>query len=100
MAPPPDSPIRHTLAEYLELELQSKLRQAFYQGEIFEMAGTTNTQNLIVSNLRPGIRQKISAKPCRILAENVKLELLRDEYMIDPDIMYSLRSKRKAGFPG
>lgn len=95
MAHPQETRIRYTLAEYLELELKSELRHEFYQGEIFAMAGTTDTHNLIVGNLRTAIHQKIREKGCRVFAENVKLELLRDEYMIYPDIMVACDPRDK-----
>lgn len=95
MAHPKETKLRYTLAEYLELEAQSEFRHDFYQGEIFAMAGTTDIHNLIVGNLRTAIHQKIRGKDCRVFAENVKLELLRDEYMIYPDIMITCDPRDK-----
>lgn len=87
MAHPQEPRIRYTLAEYLELELQSELRHEFYQGEIFAMAGTSKLHNVITLNTAFSLKNALKGRGCQVFSENVKLELLRDEYVIYPDIM-------------
>ncbi len=87
MAHPQETKLRYTLAEYLELEAQSEFRHDFYQGEIFAMAGTTKLHNAITLNTAFALKAALKGRGCQVFSENVKLELLRDEYVIYPDVM-------------
>lgn len=78
---------RFSVEEYLEKEQLNDYRSEFYFGEIFAMTGTSDTHNLIVGNTRMAVQNQLRGKGCRVFAENVKLELLRNEYFIYPDLM-------------
>jgi Uma2 family endonuclease len=93
--------LRYTLEEYLTLEDTATERSEFYYGELFAMAGGTLNHNRIVGNLNFILRNQLlkNKRKCGVFTENVKLELLRNEYYVYPDVMLTcqpldLQSKR------
>jgi Uma2 family endonuclease len=81
--------LRYTVEEYLTIEDTAEERSEFYYGELFAMAGGTLNHNLIVQNIAGLIRNKIrlKGKSCKTFTENVKLELIRNQYYVYPDMM-------------
>jgi Uma2 family endonuclease len=93
--------LRYTLEEYLAIEDTAEERSEFYYGELFAMAGGTLNHNLIVQNIATVIRNQIrlKGKSCKTFTENVKLELIKNNYYVYPDMMLTcqpldLQSKR------
>ncbi|QRR03316.1 Uma2 family endonuclease [Dyadobacter sandarakinus] len=77
----------YTVPEYLELEEQSEIRHEYYDGEIFAMAGTTLRHNEIIDNVRTLLRAVFKPKGCKIFAEGVKVECIRNFSYCYPDAM-------------
>lgn len=79
----------YSYEEYVAIEQETKEKHEFFFGEIFNMAGTTDTHNLIVLRLSSLLLNLLDAKnsKCRVFAENVKLELIRNQYYVYPDLM-------------
>jgi Uma2 family endonuclease len=85
------SPIKklYSIEEYLAIEEETQHKHEFVFGEIFDMAGTTDTHNLLVqkfSNLLSNILDDKQSS-CKVFTENVKLELLKNQYYVYPDVM-------------
>jgi Uma2 family endonuclease len=79
----------YSYEEYLAQEQETKEKHDFFFGEIFNMAGTTGIHNLLVlriSSLLSAILDKKGSK-CHVFAENVKLELIKNQYYVYPDLM-------------
>ena len=68
---------KFTPAEYLTLERTSAYRSAYFQGEIFAMAGGTPRHSLIQTNLTAELRQALKGDPCT--AYNNDLRILVDQ---------------------
>jgi len=78
---------KYTFSEYLEMEEKSEIRHEYYDGEIFAMAGTTMNHNDIVDNVRTLLKGFFRPKGCRVFAENVKVEAIKNFYYPYPDVM-------------
>lgn len=79
----------YSYEEYIAIEEETREKHDFFFGEIFNMAGTTDTHNLLVqrfSNLLFNILDN-KGSSCKVFTENVKLELLRNQYYVYPDVM-------------
>ncbi|MES2732008.1 MAG: Uma2 family endonuclease [Bacteroidota bacterium] len=76
----------YTAEQYVALEQESDLRYEFYQGEVFAMAGGTMQHNLIIQNIATALRS-LRSRGCHVFAENVKLEVVADEFYVYPDVM-------------
>jgi Uma2 family endonuclease len=79
----------YSYEEYLAQEQETKEKHEFFFGEIFNMVGTTDTHNLIVLRLSSLILNFLDNQnsKCKVFAENVKLELIKNQYYVYPDIM-------------
>ena len=77
----------YSLAEYLEKENEEEIRHDYYKGEVYIVAGTTDRHNLIASNTLIALRQATSGRGCRVYMENVKLELVPNNFIVYPDLM-------------
>jgi len=75
--------------DWLALEERSETRHQFYAGEVFAMAGTTVKHNEIVFNLTADFKGIFTPKGCRVVSENVKLEVEAGHYYTYPDVMVS-----------
>ena len=86
---------RYTYEEYLELEEHSELRQEYYYGEIFALAGTSIVHNDIALNstfaLRTVLREK--GKTCKVNSESVKVEIKSQNHYTYPDVVVSCSEK-------
>ena len=76
-----------TFEEYLEYEEHSEFRNEFYQGELFPMAGTSSTHNEIVQDVTFVLKRHFRPKGYKVFSENVKLEVIRNQYYPYPDVM-------------
>lgn len=94
---------RYTVEEYFALEETSEIRQEYFDGEIFAIAGTTLNHNRIAQNVGFSLR-KSKKSYYDIFIENVKLEAIKDFYYPYPDVMltcnpFDLKQKNKIAHP-
>jgi Uma2 family endonuclease len=82
----------YTVEQYLALEHESEVRYEFYQGEVFAMAGGTMRHNLIIQNIATALRS-LRSRGCHVFTENVKLEVVADEYYVYPDVMLTCQAQ-------
>ncbi|WP_266365443.1 Uma2 family endonuclease [Tellurirhabdus rosea] len=78
---------RYTVEEYFELEKESDIRYEFYSGEVFAMAGTTVTHNLLVDRVKDLLKAFFRPKGCNVFSENIKVEVIRGLYYPYPDVI-------------
>lgn len=77
----------YTFHECITLEEKTGLRYEYFGGEIFAMAGGTTIHNEIVQNISTAMRHHFRPKGCKVFAENVKLEAIKDIYYPYPDVI-------------
>ncbi|WP_247237270.1 Uma2 family endonuclease [Telluribacter sp. SYSU D00476] len=78
----------HLSAEaYFDWEAHNEIRHEFYRGEVFAMAGGTLNHNRLVDNAKDILKGFFRPKGCSVFSENVKLEVLRNEYYPYPDVI-------------
>jgi Uma2 family endonuclease len=76
-----------SLEEYWLWEDKQLERHEFYQGEVFCMAGGSLNHNEVILNVVTFLRNIFRPKGCRVFSENVKLEVVENEYYTYPDVM-------------
>lgn len=76
-------------AEYQKMDTASEVRLEFVNGEVYAMAGSTDTHSRIVLNLTAELRQALKGKSCEPFNSDMKLriELGADEIGYYPDAM-------------
>ncbi len=76
---------KFTPDEYLTLERASAYRSAYFQGEIFAMAGGTPRHSLIQTNLTGELRQALKGHPCTTYNSDLRIRVDRTGLYTYPD---------------
>lgn len=76
-----------TVDEYFQLEEKSEVRHEFYDGEVYAMAGGTLNHNLLIDSVKDLIKAQQKGSGCRILSENMKVEVIQGIYFPYPDLV-------------
>lgn len=76
-------------ADYLSGEIEAKERHEYLGGEVYAMAETTRTHNLIAGNAYGALQRQLRGKPCQAYMADVKVkvDIARDTYFYYPDVM-------------
>jgi Uma2 family endonuclease len=61
--------------EYLQLEEKSNIKHEYIDGQVYAMAGTTDTHNTIVGNLFILIRNHFRGSECRVYFADIKAQI-------------------------
>jgi Uma2 family endonuclease len=76
-----------TPEQYLEIERKAEFKSEYYNGEMFAMAGASERHGLIISNVVGELRQQLKAKPCRVIANDLRLRVLPSGLYTYPDVV-------------
>ena len=75
-----------THEEYFALEQREDQRHEYHAGEIFAMAGDTESHALIGSNILVGLGNALRGKPCRVYGADMKLYVSDFDKFCYPDV--------------
>ena len=75
-----------TPEEYLELEAKSTTKHEYRNGEMYAMAGTTDTHNTIALNLAILLRTHLRGTQCQVYFADVKTQIDQRNYYY-PDLL-------------
>jgi Uma2 family endonuclease len=76
-----------TPEEYLEIERKAEFKSEYYNGEMFAMAGASERHGVIVINIAAELRQQLKGRPCRVIANDLRLRVLPSGLYTYPDVM-------------
>lgn len=79
----------YTAEEYLEREITAEFRSEYYFGEVFAMAGATQTHNLITGNVFALLRALARTTKCRAFSSDMQLEVIPGKFYAYPDVIYT-----------
>jgi Uma2 family endonuclease len=65
---------RYGLDEYFAVEETSRVKNEYYDGEIFAMAGASLQHNDIAANLLSFIRPAVAAQGCRVFGSDLRVQ--------------------------
>jgi Uma2 family endonuclease len=83
-----------TEEEYLAFEDASEQKHEFYKGEVFAMAGASQLQNEIFTNIFGSLTIHLKGKPCRPYGTDKRLKIPESHLYTYPDISVYCESKR------
>lgn len=75
-----------TPEEYLAIERASEGRSEYLDGEMFAMAGASETHNLIVSNLIRALGNRLAERPCRVYPGDLRILVEATGLYTYPDV--------------
>lgn len=78
---------------YLQLEEKSNIKHEYLDGQVYAMAGTTDTHNTIVGNLFILIRNHLRGSDCRVYFADIKARLEKRNRFYYPDIIVTCDPK-------
>ncbi|NJN74781.1 MAG: Uma2 family endonuclease [Limnothrix sp. RL_2_0] len=81
--------------EYLELEETSPVKHEYINGEIYAMAGITDSHNTIALNLATLIRNQLRGTNCRVYFADIKARLESKNRFYYPDLLVTCNPKDK-----
>lgn len=76
-----------TEAEYLAFERASEIRHEYWRGELFAMAGASESHNLASGNLFVAIQLSLRDKPCRAYTHDMRVFAAESRSYVYPDIV-------------
>ncbi len=74
-------------ADYLEFEAKSSIKHDYIDGEVVELAGTTDVHNTIFLNLATLIRPCLRGSNCRLYAADIKARIEARNCFYYPDLL-------------
>jgi Uma2 family endonuclease len=75
-----------THEEYFVLERSEDRRHEYHAGEIFAMAGGSESHALIGANALAGLSNALRGKPCRVYGADMKLYIRAHDLFVYPDV--------------
>jgi Uma2 family endonuclease len=76
-----------TEAEYLAFERASETRHEYSRGEIFAMAGASESHNLASGNLFVAVQLELRDKPCRAYTHDMRVFAAESRSYVYPDLV-------------
>jgi Uma2 family endonuclease len=73
--------------EYLALERKSEIRNEYFDGEMFAMAGASRVHNQIASNIVRVLGNQLLDKPCSVFSSDMKVKMEEIRKYTYPDIV-------------
>ncbi|CDM96688.1 MULTISPECIES: Uma2 family endonuclease [Limnospira] len=75
--------------DYLELEAQSSVKHEYIDGEVYAMAGATDTHVTIALNMAIALRNHLRGSSCRVYISDMKVRIqkAKSERFYYPDIL-------------
>lgn len=74
-------------AEYLALERESEIRNEYFDGETFAMAGASRAHNQISANIVRVLGNQLLEKPCSVFSSDMKVKMRQIGKYSYPDIL-------------
>jgi len=75
-----------SIEEYLQFEKESVEKHEYYRGEIFAMAGASDSHNWIFTNLLVGLANKLKGGSCRPYGSDMRMHIPENTLFTYPDI--------------
>lgn len=85
VASPQDSYL--TPEEYLQMETQSDIKHEYIAGEVYAMAGATDTHVTIALNMAVLLRSHLRGSGCRVYISDMKVKIEEKNRFFYPDVM-------------
>lgn len=76
-----------TPEEYLALERKAERKSEYHNGEIFAMAGTSESHNLIVANVIAELRTGLKRSDCKVYPSDMRLKIPSTSLYTYPDVV-------------
>ena len=73
--------------DYLALERSAEFKSEYFDGEIFAMAGASESHNLIVINTIRELSIQLKKRPCKVYANDMRIKVSPTGLFTYPDVV-------------
>ncbi|MCT7965454.1 Uma2 family endonuclease [Laspinema sp. D1] len=73
--------------EYLERERHSPIKHEYLDGDVYAMAGTSKSHNIISLNLALLLRTGLKSSPCQTFIADIKVNIANEKCYFYPDLV-------------
>lgn len=87
-------PAKITPEEYLERERKAEHKSEYWHGEVFAMAGVTESHDLICVNLVAHLFRRLAGRPCRLHTADMKVGVTKKRGFAYPDLSVSCGERK------
>ncbi|MBE9047656.1 Uma2 family endonuclease [Pleurocapsales cyanobacterium LEGE 10410] len=84
-----------TPEEYLQLEAASDIKHEYIDGEVYAMAGATDTHVTIALNIAILLRSHLRGSGCRVYISDMKVRIKSKNRFYYPDVLVTCEDKDK-----
>jgi len=75
-----------TVEEYLAQERSGNIRNEYFAGDVFAMAGGSEAHNLIAGNTYASLHIQFRRRPCRVYPSDMRVKISQSSLYTYPDI--------------
>jgi len=86
--------LRLTPAEYLEIERHAAYRSEYYAGEMFAMAGASESHVLLSTNVATQLNLALRDGPCRVYANDMRVKVAESGLYTYPDVVVACEPRQ------
>jgi Uma2 family endonuclease len=76
-----------TPEQYLDLERAAAYKSEYFRGEVFAMAGASQTHVLLVSNIVATLHGQVRRRPCNVYATDLRVKVQASGLYTYPDVV-------------
>lgn len=76
-----------TPEDYLAGEQNATIKHEYHDGEVYAMAGASESHNLITGNLYSQLRSHLRGSPCQIFFADIKVQIESQNRFYYPDLL-------------
>ncbi|GAB4194310.1 MAG: Uma2 family endonuclease [Roseiflexaceae bacterium] len=76
----------YSVEEYLRIERGGATKHEYHHGEIYALAGSSATHNLIQVNLLISLGSQLRRRPCTVYPSDMRLRIPRSPIYVYPDV--------------
>lgn len=84
----------YTPQQYLERERDAPFKSEYLSGQIYEMAGASEQHNTISVNTSSALRQQVRGRPCRVYANDMRVQVSPTGLYTYPDVIVVCGDRR------
>ncbi|MEM6614371.1 MAG: Uma2 family endonuclease [Cyanobacteria bacterium P01_C01_bin.72] len=82
-----------TPEEYLQLETASDIKHEYIDGEVYDMAGATDTHVTIALNMAVLLRGHLRDSDCRVFISDMKVKIEQKNRFFYPDVLVTCETQ-------
>ncbi len=73
--------------EYLEIERNAETKSEYFGGQMFAMAGASESHNLVALNVAAELQRQMRGRPCRVYTNDMRVQVSESGLYTYPDVI-------------